>query len=194
MGRIIHISWKIKNVWNHQPDFLFNSKLLRWNICSSWSSSAPHQISGSASSKCRPHRPYQCAPPSRTNPHTLGGADGSHSPHSPIDIHGPMDVWGWINSLEALGCLGSQEYDSTWHTMLISGVSAIFWQVAQKFDHETCIVDQDVEAGMQIQNGRRTVGEFWKTGNLFSFQNFDDCAYVASPGKLCQMSRATFPE
>ena len=42
--------------------------------------------------------------------------------------------------------------------MLISGVSAIFWQVAQKFDHETCIVDQDVEAGMQIQNGRRTVG------------------------------------
>ena len=38
---------------------------------------------------------------------------GVIAPHSPIDIHGPMDVWGWINSLEALGCLGSQEYDST---------------------------------------------------------------------------------
>jgi len=48
--------------------------------------------------------------------------------------------------------------------MLISGVSAIFWQVAQKFDHETCIFDQDVEAGLQIQNGRRTVGEFEKQG------------------------------
>ena len=48
--------------------------------------------------------------------------------------------------------------------MLISGVSAIFWQVAQKFDHETCIVDQDVEAGMQIQNGRRMVGEFETQG------------------------------
>lgn len=48
--------------------------------------------------------------------------------------------------------------------MLISGVSATFWPVAQKFDHETCIVDQDVEDGMQIQKGRRTVGELEKQG------------------------------